>query len=688
MQEKKTSSTVSVRYIKGVGPKKASLFERLGVENISDLLYYLPRRYEDRTRVVDIDKLVPGESQAVMGKILKINTFSARTGKMIFQMEVGGQGRKVSAVWYNQPFLRKVFSQGQKVMLYGRPEKQKGLQFTHPVFEILDEKNIEDSLNVGRIVPFYPLTEDLTQRYVRKIMHNAIHSYAGGLADNLPTYIRARKKMVDSRFAFENIHFPHSFDNLEKAYKRLVFEEFFILQVIMALRRRKVQAHGIKHEIHEGLLDDFKELFDFELTGEQKKCIMEIEKDMTGEKTMYRLLQGDVGSGKTVVGMYAILLTVQNGHQTVVMAPTEILARQHYVTISKELMPLGLNIRLLIGGIDKGKREKIKEELASGEADVVIGTHALIQKDISYNDLALVIIDEQHKFGVDQRKALRGKNSSADTLIMTATPIPRSLAMTIYGDMDISMLREKPGGRKEVATYWVGDQKRDAVYSFLRGEIEKGRQAFIVYPRIKREGSSRLLSAEEMFDRLRKDVFSDLRLALIHGRIKTEEKNKTMEDFRNKKYDILVATTVIEVGIDIPNVTVMLVEHAERYGLAQLHQLRGRIGRGSHASYCILMGEPATEASSERLSTMTGTHDGFEIAEKDLDIRGPGEFLGTRQSGLPELRFGNIVRDFTIMEEAREEAFRLVAEDPALGDLRHKGIRESIKERFRGKFKV
>ncbi|MFQ5952094.1 MAG: ATP-dependent DNA helicase RecG [Candidatus Omnitrophota bacterium] len=685
MQVKKTATDVPVRYIKGVGPKKASLFGKLGVENISDLLYYLPRRYEDRTSIVDVEDLRPGEIQATTGKVLKTSSFTVRTGKLIFQMEVGKPGRRVFAVWYNQPFLRNTFSVGQTVMLYGKVEMQKRLQFTHPAFEILDNKDIKESLDVGRIVPVYSLTEDLNQRYVRKTVNHAIHAHIGEMPDCLPTYIRAKKKMADIRFALENIHFPYSFDNLDKAYKRLVFEEFFILQVIMALRRKRVTKKGIKHEVREGLLERFEGLFDFELTREQKKCIKEIEQDMSSEKTMYRLLQGDVGSGKTAVAMYTILLTVQNGHQAAVMAPTEILARQHYVTISKELMPLGLNIRLLISGIDKESREKIKGELGRGEVDVVIGTHSLIQEDIDYADLGLVIIDEQHKFGVDQRKALRAKSSMADTLAMTATPIPRSLALTIYGDMDISVLREKPVGREEVTTYWVGDERREAVYGFIRDEIKMGRQAFVVYPRIKKTGALNLLSAEEMFERLSKDVFPDLRLALIHGRMAVEEKDKIMKDFRNKNYDILIATTVIEVGIDIPNVTVMLVEHAERYGLAQLHQLRGRIGRGEHASYCILMGEPATDASTERLSTMTETHDGFEIAEKDLDIRGPGEFLGTRQSGLPELKVGNIVRDFTIMEEAREEAFRLVKEDPALVDPRHAGIRESINERFRGK---
>lgn len=697
MQVKKPPQAVSIRYMKGVGPRKAGLFEKLGIENVSDLLYYLPRRYEDRSNIVEVKDLEPGRSQAVIGKVLKTSVFTARTGTCIFEMAVGDARRRVFAVWYNQPFMKKVFSVGQTVVLYGKCELQKRLQITHPAFEILDEDEatpgslsdkLKTSLNVGRIVPVYSLTENLLQQYMRRIIHQAVGSYAGTVQEALPTRIRARKKLVDSRFAIENIHFPHSPENLERAYKRLVFEEFFILQVVMALRRRKVRKKGISHRARETLLADFEKMFDFKFTGEQKKCIKEIEKDMSAGKTMYRLLQGDVGSGKTVVAMYAILLAVEGGYQAAMMVPTEILARQHYVTISKTFMPLGLSVRFLVNGIDQKDRNKIKKELADGEADIVIGTHSLIQEDISYNNLALVVIDEQHKFGVTQRKELRRKGSMPDTLIMTATPIPRSLALTVFGDMDISLLKEKPAGRKTVSTYWVDEDRREAVYAFIREEISKRRQAFIVYPRIKETNFSGLRSAEEMYDHLRKDVFSDLRLALVHGRMRLADKKKVMDDFRRGKSDILLATTVIEVGVDIPNVTVMMVEHAERYGLAQLHQLRGRIGRGEYASYCILVGEPKTASSHQRLSTMAETDDGFEIAERDLDIRGPGEFLGTRQSGLPEIRFGNIARDFAIMEEAREEAFGLVKEDPNLKDPRNSGIVESIRERFRGKLGI
>ena len=687
MQVKKTGGEVPVRYIKGVGPVKATMFERLGVENVADLFYYLPKRYEDRSQILDVKDLVPGEHQAVIGKVLKTSIFTARTGTRIFEMAVGDDKNKVIAVWYNQPFLKKMFAVGQKVVLYGKVEKEKRLQITHPAFEIIDEEE-KESLEVGRIVPFYSLTEGLSQRELRRVVHRAIHSHLTAVNDPMPTRIRARKKLVDFKFAVENIHFPYSEENLERAYKRLIFEEFFVLQTAMALKRKKLSQKGITHAVSGSLMTDFEKLFEFELTGEQKKCIKDIESDMASSKPMYRLLQGDVGSGKTVVAMYALLLAAGGGYQGAMMAPTEVLARQHYVTVSQAFMPLGVNVRLLVSGLDAADSERIKKEIAEGEADIVIGTHALIQESIQYKRLGLVVVDEQHKFGVDQRKDLQRKGDVPDTLVMTATPIPRSLMLTVFGDMDTSLLKEKPEGRQPVSTYWAQEEKREAVYTFIRDEVEKGRQAFIVYPRIKETEKSDLKSAEEMYKRLKEEAFRDLRIALIHGRLKTAEKKKIMDDFRKNKYDILVATTVIEVGVDVPNVTVMLVEHAERYGLAQLHQLRGRIGRGEHASYCILLGEPKTDSSMERLATMSEVDDGFKIAEKDLDIRGPGEFLGTRQSGLPELRVGNIVRDFSIMEEAREEAFNLVSEDPDLKDPHNLGIRRSITERFRGKFGI
>ncbi|MDP8298651.1 MAG: ATP-dependent DNA helicase RecG, partial [Candidatus Tantalella remota] len=607
MQEKKSHQDVPVRYVKGVGPIKAKVFEKIGVQDVSDLFYYLPRRYEDRSDIVQVGEIKHGETKAVVGKVLKCSTFTARTGTRIFEIAIGGPEGKVFAVWYNQHFLKKMFEVGQEVVIYGKCEKQGRLQITHPAFEIVGPEGLKNSLDVGRIVPVYPLVESLTQKYLRKIVYQVLHTYLGSVYDPLPTPVRARRKLVDSRFAVENIHFPHSPENLERAYRRLVFEEFFILQVIMALRRKKIRKKGIKHEVNRDLMDDFEKLFSFSFTDAQKKCIKDIEKDMAEEKPMYRLLQGDVGSGKTVVAMYALLLTVANGYQAAMMAPTEILARQHYVTVSQTLMPLGLNVRLLVNGISPDAKETIKQEIAEGDADIVIGTHALIQEGVEYNDLGLVVVDEQHKFGVDQRNALRSKGKMPDTLVMTATPIPRSLALTVFGDMDVSLMKEKPAAREAITTYWVDEEKRGSVYEFIRGEVKKGRQAFLVYPRIKTTPSSDLRSAEEMHEHMSSKIFPELNLSIVHGRMKSDEKDKVMDAFRKGESDILVATTVIEVGVDVPNVTVMLVEHAERYGLAQLHQLRGRIGRGKHASYCILMGDPKTEDSQERLATLAET---------------------------------------------------------------------------------
>jgi len=681
MQEKKTFKGVSVRYIKGVGPRRADLFEKIGIKTVSDLLTYLPRRYEDRRCIVDIGELKVGVVQGTIGKVLKIDIFRTKTGTCIVEAVLASGNRKVSAVWYNQPFMKKNFEIGQMVAIYGKVELQRHLQISHPTFEILDNTGLKNSLDMGRIVPIYSLTENLKQKYLRKIIKNVLDEYLKSAVDLLPTRIRARRRLVDFKFAVENIHFPYSHDNLKKAYKRLVFEEFFVLQAAMARRRGKIKKNGIRHKINSEQLPDFEKLFSFEFTRAQKKCISDVEQDMAKDVSMHRLLQGDVGSGKTVVAMRAAMIAASGGYQTAVMAPTEVLARQHYVTFSKIFMPLGINVRLLIGGIEKKAKENIKKSIAEGTAEIVIGTHSLFQEDVEYGKLGLIIIDEQHKFGVQQRKSLRSKCDSADLLVMTATPIPRSLSLTVFGDMDVSVLDEKPAERAPVATYVVDESKRKDVYAFIREEIKKGRQAFIVYPRIRTKDITEARAAVEMFESLKKNEFKDRRLAIIHGRLRTDEKKKVMEDFRSKKYDILIATTVIEVGVDIPNVTVMVVEHAGKYGLAQLHQLRGRIGRGRHASYCILISR-AEEISNERLSAIVETDDGFEIARKDLDIRGPGEFLGTHQSGLPELKVGDVVKDFAIMEEAREEAFTLIKEDPELNDFRNQEVKNTIRERF------
>jgi ATP-dependent DNA helicase RecG len=578
--------------------------------------------------------------------------------------------------------MGKKFSAGQKVMLYGRIELHKRLQISHPVCEIICDDEDNRSLEIGRIVPIYSITKDLSQKYMKKCVFNAMAGYLKAIDDPLPTYLRGRKRLVDTKFAIENIHFPVSFDNLEKAYKRLVFEEFFILQIALALKKESQDIEGIEHKVREGLLVEFEKMFPFEFTPDQKKCIDEIKKDMAKVKPMYRLLQGDVGSGKTVVAMYSLLVAVKGGYQAVIMAPTEVLARQHYYTISEIMMPLGIDVRLLIGGLDEKTKSAIRKETDAGDVDIIVGTHAVFQEGMKYKNIGLIVIDEQHKFGVEQRKLLKAKGESADTLVMTATPIPRSLALTVYGDMDLSFLKCKPVMQKPVSTYWVDEISREKVYSFIKEQVGEGRQVFIVYPRVKDDGRGTSVSAESMYSELKNNIFPDLSVGLVHGQMKAVSKENAMADFKTKKFKILVTTTLVEVGVDVPNATVMLVEQAHRYGLAQLHQLRGRIGRGKHDSYCLLMGDIKTEMSKERIDAIRTMDDGFEIAEKDLDIRGPGEFLGNRQSGLPELRFGNIIRDHNLMQEAREEAFRIVKEDPKLDDPRHVVIKKEIKERF------
>ena len=562
-----------------------------------------------------------------------------------------------------------------------------------PEYEIL-EGDETDSINIGRIVPVYTLTAQLTQRYMRGLIFKALEEHTRLLIEKLPTYMMAREKLVDIKFAIRNIHFPANFAMLEKAYKRIVFEEFLALQLALALRKKGAAAEeaALGHSIISGALSAaFKERLPFEFTEGQKKAIAEIESDMSRARPMNRLLEGDVGSGKTVVAAHALVLAAQNGFQGVLMAPTEVLARQHFIVLSELLMPLGINIVLLIGGLDAKTRQRVYSEIKEGSINIVVGTHAIIQEGLEFKKLGLAVIDEQHKFGVEQRAVLRGKGYNPHVLVMTATPIPRTLALTVYGDLDISVIKELPKGRKPIVTYWVEEDKREEVYEFVKEELDKGRQAYVVCPLIEKcQGvkASKCQGAVEIYEKLKKETFKDYEVGLLHGRMDTKEKDKIMKEFKKGKIQILVATIVIEVGIDIPNATVMLIENAERFGLSQLHQLRGRIGRGEHESYCVLLSNPRTDAAIERLKAIEGTLDGFQIAEVDMDLRGPGELFGTRQHGLPEIRFGNLAKDFDIMEAARTEAFALVDRDPNLKEEHHKGLKRALSERFKGKMEL
>ena len=689
MQEKNDNLGMPVRYLKGVGPKKGSDLARLGIESAEDILYSLPARYEDRSDFTAIKDLKAGQTATVKGDIVTLGMRLARNGKPVFQMAVTDQTGFIHAIWFNQPYLKDYFKKDQKVVLYGRVEQYDRLQFVQPEYEILKGDDT-DSIHIGRIVPVYPLAGQLTQRYLRGLAFLAVTKYCRLLKEKLPTYLLAREKLVDVKFAVHNIHFPSSFANLEKAYRRIVFEEFFMLQLALAMKKKGASeaSGGFGHRLGGELIDAFKRSVPFELTAAQKKATAQIERDMSSARPMNRLLEGDVGSGKTVVAAYALALTVQNGLQGVLMAPTEVLARQHFITLSELLMPLGINVALLIGGMDQKAKREVYSDIKEGKVNIVVGTHAVIQEAVEFKRLGLAVIDEQHKFGVTQRALLKHKSENPHILVMTATPIPRTLALTVYGDLDISIIKEMPKGRKPIATYWVEEEKRSEAYNFIREELEKGRQAYIICPLIESQGPGSKPKAKnviDMFEKLKNDIFPGVEIGLLHGRMSSKEKEKVMKDFKKGMTKILVSTIVIEVGIDVPNASVMLVEDAERFGLAQLHQLRGRIGRGDHESYCILLANPTTEEAAGRLKTIEGTLDGFEVAEADMNLRGPGEFFGTRQHGLPEIRFGNILKDFGIMEVARKEAFGLVARDPDLEEEHHRPLKDALRLRFAGK---
>ncbi|MDP3789816.1 MAG: ATP-dependent DNA helicase RecG [Candidatus Omnitrophota bacterium] len=688
MQEKKELLNTKIQYLKGVGPRRAEQLARLSISTIYDLLYYLPRRYEDRREIVLIRDVQPEKNYTVKGTIKRHGIWKSKKGMLIFDMVVSDGTGTIHAVWYNQPYLRKYFKVGEEIILYGKVEKFKDLQITHPDYEILKkEEDLPDTLNMGRIVPIYPLTQDITQKYLRSLVDRAIESNAGLLMEMIPTHVRARCRLADVKFAVNNIHFPPNFESLKMAERRLVFEEFFIFEAALALIKKEREKHsaGVSHKVEEGLFENFKNMLPFELTKEQVEAIKSIEKDMKSSSPMNRLLEGEVGSGKTIVAMYALLLTIKNNFQGAVMVPTEILAQQHHLTLSDFFAPFGINVRLLIGSMTSTEKAAVRKELKTGEINIIVGTHSLIQEDISFDNLGLLVIDEQHKFGVSQRALLKKRNVKADVLIMTATPIPRTLALTVYGDLDVSEMRDLPEGRESISTYWVEEDRKDKVYKFAKEEILNGRQVYTVCPRIEETGKNDLASAKSVYEHLSKEVFPEFKSALIHGRMKAAEKDKVMKDFKKNKINILVSTTVVEVGIDIPNATVMVIEDADRFGLAQLHQLRGRIGRGSYKSYCILISNPENEEAKRRLEAFERLESGFELAEEDFSIRGPGQILGTKQHGLPEIRFGDIIEDKAILELARKEAFELVDNDNGLKDERNRNLREAILERYRGK---
>ncbi len=673
---------VSARYIKGVGPSKLGLLNRLGIETVADLLYCIPRRHEDRSRICKVSETMPGNFETIKVKVLAFGDRTTKRGMNIFQLAVGDSTGVIHAIWFNQPYMKDKFKVGQELVLHGKVEKNIYLQINNPEYEILEDTK-DDSAHIGRIVPIYPLTEDITQRWFRNVMKFTVDNFLGAAQDMLPYDVKRRNDLMPLRQALRNAHFPVSEVVLKKAMRRLIFDEFLLLQTGIALKRAtiKIDLNGYSHDLKGDLVERFKRLLPFEFTNSQKKVIREIEEDMQGLKPMNRLLQGDVGSGKTIVALYALILAIQGGYQGALMVPTEILADQHYKNVTDLLKGLNIKIVLLSGDLKPKERDRRKHMIEVGEADLAIGTHALIQQGVRFKKLGLAVIDEQHKFGVVQRALLKSKSQNPDVLVMTATPIPRTLAMTVYGDLDISVIDELPPGRKEIKTLYFQEKNREKAYKIAAEQVALGRQAYVVYPVIEESQRSDLRGAVKMRDEL-SGFFPDLTVGLLHGRMKSKEKEKIMLDFKEKRIDILVSTIVVEVGVDIPNSSTMIVEHAERFGLSQLHQLRGRIGRGGHISYCILISDPKNDEAKSRIKAMLRTQDGFKIAEEDLEIRGPGEFFGTRQHGLPELKIGNIVRDRGIMELARAEAGELIKKDRFLRRPENRLIRENLKKKF------
>jgi ATP-dependent DNA helicase RecG len=698
----------ALQYLKGVGPRRAADLQHVGLSTVEDLLYRFPTRYEDRGHFQTIASLRPGVAASVAGEVLSCGVRPTRRPRFrILELLLRDHTGSLRAIWFNQPFLKDVFHPHQRVILFGKLElTSHGLQMQSPQYEILagDEEDrpeqgrgasdaIEESstLHTGRIVPVYEKTGQLTAKMQRTLVHQALQQLPPTLPDPLPLDVRQRQGLLDRRRALEEVHFPAADTPIDQlnafrspAHRRLIFEEFFLFQLGIVLRRRRADSDRKAHPIV--VTDETREavrrVLPFRLTNDQKTVIREIVTDMRRPQPMNRLLQGDVGAGKTIVALMASLVAMENGLQAAFMAPTEILAEQHFFNIRRLLERSRFRIALLTGATPARKRRELLAELAGGSIQLVVGTHALVQEGVAFRELGLAIIDEQHRFGVLQRATLRAKGLHPDVLVMTATPIPRTLALTTYGDLDVSVIREMPPGRKPIATTARPETRREEIYAFVRKQLDEGRQAYIIYPLVEESEKVDLKAATEMADHLSQDIFPEYRVALLHGRLKQDAKDRVMAAFVQGEFQILVSTTVVEVGVDVANATVMVVEHAERFGLSQLHQLRGRVGRSQHKSYCILLYQsPLSDQGRERLKALTDTTDGFEIAERDLALRGPGDFFGTRQSGLPTLRVGDLLRDHQLMEAARREAVAAL-DDPAQAAALSTLVNTSWERRF------
>jgi len=674
----------SIKYVKGVGPARAAVLQNKGLNTVEDLLYYAPFRYEDRSNLKSIRQMAPGEMATAIVEVRSARV--ARLGRRalsIFEARfTDASGIGLLGKWFHGDYLQSVIQPGQRIALYGKVELDSytgDLLMMHPEFEILsgDEEEGEVGLHTGRVVPIYEAAGKITTRMFRRIIHHVLGSIQPML-DPLPPAIRERRELLDRWQAIQQVHFPAPQEDIRllnsyrsKAQFRLIFEEFFWLECGLALKRANARREtGIAFELNDRVRQKIKTMLPFKPTAAQRRVFGEIAQDMARPHPMNRMLQGDVGSGKTLVAAEAAIIAIENGYQAVLLAPTEILATQHYLSLKGLFQKLDYVVVLLTGSNTQREKEQIKKLIAGGFVPMIIGTHAVLEGDVEFHNLGLAIIDEQHRFGVMQRLKLRQKAVSPDVLVMTATPIPRTLALTLYGDLDTSVLDEMPPGRKPIITKTVPEERVEQVYSFLKQQIDRGRQAYVVYPVIEESETQAMKAAQKMHEHLSQRVFPGVTVGLLHGRLKPGDKEDVMRRFHAGEIKILVSTTVVEVGVDVANATVMVIEQAERFGMAQLHQLRGRVGRGADQSYCVLVTGKLNEAARERIRTLVDSSDGFHIAEMDLKLRGPGEFFGTRQSGLPALSIANLIRDRELLEMARADAMQFIESPPSEEELR------------------
>ncbi|MEG6615263.1 ATP-dependent DNA helicase RecG [Peptococcaceae bacterium 1198_IL3148] len=676
-----------VQYLKGVGPKRALLLQRINIFTVGDLLYHFPRDYQDRSNIKPAHSFEHGETATVIGRVLYAQELKPRRGLTVIKLSIDDGAKVFQAIWFNQKYIIKQYPPGTLLLLTGRIDKS----FRNSVqLQVVDSEKIDDpdkAKQESHIIPVYALTEGVTQNVMRAMMQRALHN-VGELSEFMPVNLLTKYKLPSLNQALQDIHHPQDKNAIVQAKRRFIFEELFLLQLMLAKRRQKNQRLEKYHRYQPGegpLVQQLLAKLPFKPTTDQIKVWTEIYHDLDSPYPMNRLLQGDVGSGKTLISALMLVKAVESGLQGALMAPTEILAEQHYIGLTQWLQPLGIKVGLLTSSIKKSQRETLLAQCESGQLQVLIGTHALIQEVVNFKKLGAVVVDEQHRFGVKQRMALQAKGNLPDVLVMTATPIPRTMALTVYGDLEMSVIYQLPPGRKPIRTHFVNHKRIRDVYSLIKREVSQGRQAYIVCPLVEESEALDVQSAVDLAAELSQSTFKEMRIGLLHGRMRAEEKEMVMHDFRAGEIDVLVSTTVIEVGVDVSNATVMVILDADRFGLAQLHQLRGRVGRGKHQSHCILVANPKTDEGKKRMAAMVNSNDGFALAEEDLRLRGPGEFLGFKQSGVPEFKIANLIRDRQAMEYARHEASLLVQKDSGFKADEHHLLVKELQRRFGNK---